>query len=79
MIRNMHNKLVCCISSGSQELESENQFMQAENHFVLANDWKAAANMYNAHDLWDDAYRVISLAMCTFVFALLRLLMCVYR
>ena len=79
MIRNMLNTLVCYVSSGSQELESENQFMQAENQFVLANDWKAAANMYNAHDLWDDAYRVIILAMCEFVFALLRLLMFVYR
>lgn len=50
----------------SQELESENQFMQAEQHFVLANDWKAAANMYNARDLWDDAYRV---SVCVFEYA----------
>ena len=67
--------IICCV----QEMESENQFMQAENHFVLANEWKAAANMYNAHDLWDDAYRVVILTIRVFAFDFFCAYLCVYR
>lgn len=42
----------------SQELESEGHWRQAEQHYIDAGDWKAAINMYRAHNLWDDAYRV---------------------
>ncbi|XP_041357336.1 intraflagellar transport protein 172 homolog isoform X2 [Gigantopelta aegis] len=40
------------------ELETEGNLRQAEQHFIEAGDWKAAVNMYRAHDSWDEAYRV---------------------
>ncbi|KAK3595246.1 hypothetical protein CHS0354_010853 [Potamilus streckersoni] len=42
----------------AQELENEGNLRQAEHYFVEAGDWKAAVNMYRAHDMWDEAHRV---------------------
>ncbi|XP_077991845.1 intraflagellar transport protein 172 homolog [Glandiceps talaboti] len=42
----------------AKELEGETSLRQAELHYTEADDWKAAVNMYRAHDMWDEAYRV---------------------
>ncbi|XP_070555163.1 intraflagellar transport protein 172 homolog [Ptychodera flava] len=42
----------------AKELEAENTLRPAEHHYTEAGDWKAAVNMYRAHDMWDESYRI---------------------
>ncbi|KAG7460913.1 hypothetical protein MATL_G00203920 [Megalops atlanticus] len=42
----------------AKELEGESRFQEAEYHYMEGQDWKAAVNMYRAHDMWEEAYRV---------------------
>jgi intraflagellar transport protein 172 len=42
----------------AQHLEHEGNLKEAEKHYVDAKDWKAAVQMYRAHDMWEDALRV---------------------
>lgn len=44
----------------AEELENDHAYRQAEYHHVEAGNWKGAVNMYRAHDMWEEAYRVIT-------------------
>ncbi|XP_046396687.1 intraflagellar transport protein 172 homolog [Ischnura elegans] len=41
-----------------QELEAEGLYTSAEHHYLQTKDWKAAAKMYRAVDMWEEAFRV---------------------
>jgi intraflagellar transport protein 172 len=39
-------------------LEADKNLKQAEHHLVEAGNWKAAVEMYRAHNMWEEALRV---------------------
>ena len=42
----------------AHHLEEEGNLKQAEQHYTDSKDWKAAVQMYRAHEMWEDALRV---------------------
>lgn len=49
----------------AHECESRGDYRAAENHFVNAGEWKLAVKMYRTLDMWEEAYKVITLGATT--------------
>lgn len=50
----------------AQQCEVEGNYKSAEKHYIDAGEWKLAVKMYRSTDMWEDAYRVRNILLCSF-------------